>query len=117
VVLRLRGVLLRLRAQVVPLSEWPTSLSACTVSPLLAVGSADGTAKLVEYRAAPTSEEELAAERAAIGAARSLASVMVLSSADVELHCATVRALSFAGSTLYSAAEDEVVSWQMAEAD
>ena len=32
-----------------PLDEWPTSLCACVAAPLLAVGGASGTVKLVDF--------------------------------------------------------------------
>ena len=38
---------------VFPLDEWPTSLSASGAVPMLAVGGASGTVKLIEYLSEP----------------------------------------------------------------
>ena len=98
---------------VFPLDEWPTSLAACTAAPLLAVGGASGTVRLIEYLAEPEEEADRALERAAIAAAEDVNGVMIRSAAGAELHCHNVRSLRFAGSSLISAADDEVATWQL----
>lgn len=39
--------------------------------------------------------------------------MILQSAAGAELHCHNVRALAFAGSSLYSAADDEVSTWAL----
>ena len=91
------------------LDEWPTSLAACDVAPLLAVGGASGAVQLVEYLQAPTTAEEAAEEAAHLEAGGSV----LRGAASVELHCHNVRSLAFGGECLYSAAEDEVATWEL----
>ena len=93
-----------------PLDEWPTALAVCPAAQLLAVGGASGTVKLVEYLPEPEEEEDKALERAAIAACDDVSDVLLRSSAGAELHCHNVRDLQFAGTTLYSASDDEVAS-------
>ena len=87
-------------ANEVPLDEWPTSLAACVSAPLLAVGGASGTVRLVEYLAEPADEADRALERAAIAEATAdeVSAVVLRSAATAEMHAHNVRALRFAAS-------------------
>ena len=71
--------------------------------------------RLVEYPPEPESAEEEAKELKAIAAAAEGTGYggLVSSAAGVELHCHNVRALGFAGSSLYSASDDEVAQWEL----
>lgn len=84
------------------LDEWPTSLAACRIAPLLAVAGASGRVKLVSY---PAGEEACEA-----GTRDATAAVDVV---DLELHCHNVRSLQFTGSILHSGSDDEIAQWLM----
>ena len=98
------------------LDEWPTCLSASPSLPLIAVGGASGTLKLVEYLAGPENDEEAAEEAAAIDAAEEAGVTvegLLRSTAAVDVHCHNVREVCFAGAMLFTAGDDEVAQWQL----
>ena len=81
------------------LSEWPTALAASRAAPLVAVAGASGRVVLASHPAGePTASDDGDG----------------FDSAELALHCHTIRSVHFSGGALYSASDDEVAQWRLA---
>ena len=82
----------------VTLSEWPTALAASRAAPLVAVAGASGRVVLASHPAGePTASDDGDG----------------FDSAELALHCHTIRSVHFSGGALYSASDDEVAQWRL----
>ena len=80
------------------LSEWPTALAASRAAPLVAVAGASGRVVLASHPAGePTASDDGDG----------------FDSAELALHCHTIRSVHFSGGALYSASDDEVAQWRL----